>query len=59
VTRRPFVSHQPGTRFPAAPDTLDRRIRIALRMKDGAVLTARMVEELAKRLGIGEPPAAA
>lgn len=55
--QRPFVA-KAGPRFPSSADGLDHRLRIALRLGNGVVLTARMVEELAVRLGWTAPPAA-
>jgi hypothetical protein len=46
-----FFNRFDGTRFPTTPDSWQTRLRIALRMGNGAVLTARQCGELAVALG--------
>jgi hypothetical protein len=39
------------TRFPTTPDGWEVRLRLALRLRNGAVFTARQCEQLAAALG--------
>jgi hypothetical protein len=48
---RPHVATDPRSRFAATKDGYEVRLRIALRLGNGCVLTARQCEQLATALG--------
>ncbi len=56
--RQPFSARKPRGIFQSAPDGWEHRLRVALRLGNGAVLTARQCHDLAVALGwtTGERP---